>query len=264
MPNPNFRNSPQADKFPVVCRYNVQTKLMEKLPIYYNPLIHTNQAKFFLKLGIRMADNKKSNKPTIWECEADELLQSNFPLANYAEFHVPLMLMQYPYIKSKETANYYYGRFKYNYTGIHYNMNNLKEISEVTPSSPAAIAGIQAGDIVERINGIKFISNTKSADSNYKQFIYKTLSFRDPTTQFTNADGFTRCMYWDKLKYAEIEGEFKKPEYSTFFSYLFYFRQYINLTGTNSVSFSVISQSKQKKEIRVKPEIVSEEIFEMR
>ena len=258
--NPNFQNSPRADKIPVVYRYNVKTKSMEKLPIYYNPLIHTNLAKFFLKLGIRLVDNKNS---MVWECEANELLQSGYSLDKYAEFHVPLMFMQYPYPKSKESAQFFYGRTKYNYTGIHYNINNLKEIAEVDPLSPAAKAGIQAGDIVENINGIKFNNNVKSADSKYKQFVYKTLSFRDPSTQFTNADGFTRCMYWDKMKYSLIYDEFKKPEYSTTFSYLFYFATYINLPGTNIVIFNV-KQGKQKEEIKIKPVIVSEEIFENR
>ena len=108
--NPNFRNNPQSGKFPVVHRYNVQTGSMEKLPIYYNPLIHTNQAKYFLKLGIKLIDNKKGNSVTVWECEADELLQSNYSLVDYAEFHIPLMFMQYPYPKAKEAAEFYYSR----------------------------------------------------------------------------------------------------------------------------------------------------------
>jgi hypothetical protein len=263
MANPNFQNNPQSDKFPVVSRYNILKNSMENLPIYYNPLIHTNLAKFFLKLGVRLFDNRKNYNSPIWECEADELLQSNYSLADYAEFHIPLMFMQYPYPKSKETAHFYYASRKYNFTGINYNMDDLKEITEVDPSSPAATSGIQGGDIIEKINGIKFISNVKTADSNYKQFIYKTSSFRDTNSQFTNAEGFTRCMYWDKMKYAQIQDEFRKPEFSTSFSYLFYFRQYINLSGTNIISFS-IKRGNLKEEIRIKPVIVSEEVFENR
>jgi len=261
IPNPNFRNSSQSDKFPVAVRYNIRTKAPENLPIYYNPLIHTNQAKFFLKLGIRLIDNKKNQTLPVWQCEAEELLQSNYSLADYAEFHIPLMFMLYPYPKTRETAQFYYSRSRYNYTGIHYNMDNLKEITKVDPASPAAMAGIQAGDIIEKINGIKFVNNVKTADNNYKQFIYKTSSFRDPNTQFTNAEGFTRCMLWDKMKYALIQDEFRKPEFSTVFSYLFYFRSYINLSGTNIVNFSI---KDRKEEVKIKPQIVSEEIFENR
>jgi len=263
IPNPNFINDPSVDKLPVVYRYNVQTKSMDKLPIYYHPLIQRNQAKFFLKLGIRLYDNKKNKNNVIWECEANELLQSGYSLADYAEFHIPLMFMQYPYPKSTETAEFYYARYKYNYTGIHYNMDNLKEITEVDPSSPAEKAGIQAGDIIEKINNIKLVNNAKTADNNYKQFIYKTSPLRDPATQFTNAEGFTRCMYWNKIKYAQIQDEFQKPEYSATFSYLFYFEPYINLSGTNIITFNIM-RGKQKSEIKVKPSVISEEIFESR
>jgi len=260
LPNPNFRSSSQENKLPVEYRYNIKTNSMDKLPVYYNPLIHPNQARFFLKFGIQLINNKNRNNTTVWECEANELLQSDYSLANYAEFHIPLMFMQYPYPKSLETANFYYRRSKYNYTGIHYNMDNMKVITEIAPSSPAEKAGIQAGDVVEKINGIKFINNTKTADNNYKQFIYKTSQFRNPATQFTNAEGFTRCMYWDKMRYAEIQDEFKKPEFSTVFSYLFYFEPYINLSGTNIVTFNII-RGKQKEEIKIRPVIYSEEVF---
>jgi len=259
--NPNFRNNVNADKFPVACRYNMNTKSWEYLPIYYNSLIHSDQAKYFLKFGVQLIDNKKINNSIAWECEANELLKTDYPLADYAEFHIPLMFMQYPYPKSGETAQYYYSRCKYNYTGISYNMDNLKEIANVEQASPAAEAGIQAGDIIEKINDIKFVNNPKTADSNYKQFILKTSPLRDPITQFTNAEGFTRCMYWDKMKFAEIQTEFRKPEYSPVFSYLFYFRPYINLSGTNIITFS-IKRGNRKKEIKVTPRIVSEEVFE--
>jgi len=259
--NPNFRNSINADKFPIVCRYNVHKKLPENLPVYYNSLIHTDHAKFFLKFGIQLIDNKKKNNSVVWECVADELLKTDYSLSDYAIFHIPLMFMQYPYPKSTEAAQFFYSRSKYNYTGIRYNMDNLKEIADVDPSSPAAKAGIQPGDIIEKINGIKFINNPKTADSNYKQFILKTFPLRDPKTQFTNAEGFTRCMYWAPEKYAFVYDEFRKPEYTTVFAYLFYFRQYVNLSGTNIITFT-ISRGKQKEEIKITPEIVSEEVFE--
>jgi hypothetical protein len=237
---------------------------MANLPIYYNPLIHTNQAAFFLTFGIRIIDIKRAdNNGLVWECEANELLQSYYSLDNYSEFHIPLMFMQYPYPKSTDVARFFYSRSRYNYTGIHFNMDNLKEIVSVDPSAPAAQTGIQPGDVVEKINGIKFNNNTKSADSNYKQFILKTMHLRNPKTQFTNAEGFTRCMYWEKLNHAQIYDAFRKPEYSTTFSYLFYFEPYINLSGTNIVSFNIV-RGKHKEEIKVKPVIVEEEVFENR
>lgn len=262
--NPNFRKSLQSDKLPLAVRYNVNTKSMEKLPIFDNPLINTNQAEFFLKLAIRLFDAKANSNLPVWECEAGELLQSAYLVADYAELHLPLMFMQYPYIKSTEAAQFYYSCSKYNFTGIHYNMNKLKEITEVAPFSPAEKAGIKAGDIVEKINGIKFENKIKTADNKYKQFIFKTFSLRDPATQFSNAEGFSRCMYWDKEKYNLILDEFRKPDFSTAFSYLFYFEPYINLSGgMNIVSFNIKS-GKNKEEIKINPVIYSEEIFENR
>ena len=264
--NPNYHASANTEKFPIECRYNMHTKAMENLPIYYNPLIHTNQAEFFLKLGIRLIDRKKSsddNLFTVWECEANELLQSNYSLDKYSQFHIPLMVMQYPYPKSFERAEFYYSRFRYNYTGIGYNVNDLKEIADIDLSSPAYEAGLRPGDVVEKINGIKFNHNLRNIDNDYKQFILKTMHLRDSKTQFTNAEGFTRCMYWDIMKYAQIAEEFKKPEFSTVFSYLFYFEPYINLSGTNIVTFN-ISRGKQKQEIRIKPLIITGEMFENR
>ena len=258
--NPNFRSNAQADKLPVECRYNVNTNSMENLPIYYNPLINPNQAKFLLKLGIQLIDNKKKNNLPVWECEANELLQSNYLLDDYAKFHIPLMFMQYPYPKTLETAQFYYSRSRFNFTGINFNMNNLKEISEVAPSSPAERAGLKEGDIIEKINGIKIINNTKTADHNYKQFIYKTMRFRNPDTQFTNAEGFTRCMYWNKMNYASIQDEIRKPEFSTAYSYLFYFEPYINLSGTNIINLS-IKRGNQNAEAKIRPVIYSEEVF---
>jgi membrane-associated protease RseP (regulator of RpoE activity) len=259
--NLNYRNSDNSDKLPLVNRYNVQTGNMEKLLIYFDPLIHPNQARYFLKLGIRLVD-RKANQKVVWECEANELIQSGeYVLNTYAEFHIPLMLMQYPYIKSAETASFYYSCTKYNYTGINYNMDKLNEIIDVDYSSPAVKSELRPGDIIEKINGIKVNTKLKSVDSNYKQFIFRTMPLRDASTQFTNAEGFTKCMYWDKLKYAQIYDAFRKQEFSAVFSYLFYFEPYINLGGTNIITFSVI-RGKEKEEIKVTPVVVTEVVFE--
>jgi hypothetical protein len=259
--NPSYRGN--SGKLPVVDRYNIHSGKMEKLPIYFDPLIHPNQAKYFLKLGIRLVD-WSANQEVVWECEANELIQSGeYGLSAYAEFHVPLMLMQYPYIKSAETASFYYSRSKYNYTGINYNLDKLNEIKEVDSASPAAEIGLRPGDIIEKINGNKVNTKLKSADDNYKQFIFRTMSLRDPSTQFTNLEGFTKCMYWNKKRYVQVYNEFRKPEFSTTFSYLFYFEPYINLSGTNIVTFSII-RDKERKEIKVKPVVIAEEVFENR
>ncbi|MDR3218656.1 MAG: DUF4136 domain-containing protein [Dysgonamonadaceae bacterium] len=262
--NPNYRSTGSLKKLPVESRYNMNTKRMENLPIYYNPLIHTNQAAYFLKLNILLIDpNKRDTNRLIWECEANELLQSDYPIEDYADFHIPLMLTQYPYLKSTDQVQFFYSRYRYNYTGIGYNMDNLKEIIRVDHATPAEEAGMLTGDVVEKINGIKFNNNAKSADSKYKQFILNTMPFRNEKTQFTNAEGFTKCMYWNPMDYVRVSDAIKKTEFSAVFSYLFYFEPYINLSGSNIVSFNIV-RGKQKLTIKVKPVIVEEELFENR
>jgi hypothetical protein len=62
------------------------------------------------------------------------------------------------------------------------------------------------------------------------------------------------------MNYAQIQDELRKPEYSTAFSYLFYFEPYINLSGTNIIRFSII-RGNQKAEAKIRPVIYSEEVF---
>ena len=262
--NLNYAGIINVDKYPVACRYNVHTSSMENLPIYYHPLINQKQSPYLLNLGIRLIDKKRSaneNLYIVWECEANEMLREDYRLEAYSKFHVPLMLMQYPYPQTTNVARFRLNQMKYNYTGLSYNINQLVEIIDVDRFSPAYQASIQPGDEVEKICGIKVIKNSKSASSSYKQFIYKTMSFRDPQTIYTDANGFTQCMYWDKFKYAQIAEEFKKAEFETMYSYLFYFEPYINLSGTNILTFD-IKRGKQKMSVKVTPSIRTEYSFE--
>jgi hypothetical protein len=263
--NLNYRKNDRVNQFPIETRYDVSVRKMTPLPIYYNPLINSTQAEYFLNLGIRFVDKKRSTDNRIvivWECEANELIQSgNYTVGKYAAFHIPLMLMQYPYIKSNEVAKFHYSHLRYNYTGINYNIDKLKEIVDIDRVSPVSKSELQIGDKIVEINGIKFNDNPKSAADKYKQFIYKTMNLRDPETQYTDAEGFTKCMFWDKFRYAEVNREFMKSDYSTAFSYLFYFEPYINLSGTNIVTF-LVERNKQKVEVKVKPLIITEDIFE--
>ncbi|GHU79272.1 hypothetical protein FACS1894145_3050 [Bacteroidia bacterium] len=261
--NPNYRKSDNADRLPTESRYDVATHKMVSLPVYYNPLINSKQAEYFLNLGIRFIDNtfsKGSN--AIWECDANELIQSgNYKLDKYAALHIPLMLMQYPYIKSAQTAKFHYSHSRYNYTGINYNIDKLNEIIQIDRLSPASKTDLKTGDKILYINGLKMNDNPKSADNKYKQFIFKTMDLRDQKTQYTNADGFTKCMFWDKFRYAEINREFMKTNYNTVFSYLFYFEPYINLSGTNIITV-LVERDKQKTEVKIKPAVITEDIFE--
>jgi hypothetical protein len=171
------------------------------------------------------------------------------------------MMMQYPFAKTDGEAKFLLQRFKYNYTGINYNLDNLEYIFSVDDESPAAKGGIREGDWVKKINDIQTNDNLVDAEEKYKNFIYKTFDLRDLKTLFTNAYGFTRCAYWDKLKYAQIAEIFKKPDFQATFAYLFYFEPFINLSRTNIVAFD-IQREKEKIRFSIQPEIKYEETFE--
>ncbi|MDR3061764.1 MAG: DUF4136 domain-containing protein [Dysgonamonadaceae bacterium] len=261
--NLNYEASPGAEKLPLASRYNMQTEKMETLPVYYHPLINQKQAKYLLNLGIRMIDRLRSsgsNLVVAWECEANEMLSSDYSINNYAVFHIPLMLMQYPYPQTLETAQFMYLSMKYNYTGLNYNIDNLKEVVDVDRYSPAYRASIKPGDEIERICGIKIENNPKTASESYKQFIYKTMPLRDVHTVYTNSSGFTQCMFWDKFKYAQIADEFKKTDNATIYSYLFYFEPYIHLSGTNILTFD-IKRGKERMSVKVTPVLRLETMF---
>ncbi|MCC8145421.1 MAG: DUF4136 domain-containing protein [Bacteroidales bacterium] len=261
--NQNYRPN-EGKKLSVACRYNVHTKKMEYLPIYDDPAVSLNQAEYSLKLGIRLVDYKKStptNLIVVWESESNEFLKSNYGMDNYCKFHIPLIMMQFPFAKTKESAKFLYQSLRYNSTGINYNLDDMETILLVDDNSPAYNAGIRKDDKIEKINNIKFDTSLEKAEEKYKQFIYNTFEFRDFKTLFTNAYGFERCAYWDKLKYPEIAEAFKSPVYQTTFAYLFNFQPFINPSGTNVVSFN-IKRGKEKFQYNVWPQIKHEESFE--
>jgi len=142
-------------------------------------------------------------------------------------------------------------------------MDNLSMIADIETGSPADKAGLMPGDKILKINDIRLDSDTRRADSRYKQFILKTMELRDPKTRFTNADGFSRCMLWDKFKYAQVYDAIRHPDNGAVFSYLFCFEPYVNLSGSNIITFTV-ERDKTVLDIKVKPLIVREKGFEVK
>ena len=114
-------------------------------------------------LNIRFVDPKHSTRKepaVIWQCVANEPFS-----AESAELSIPLMLMQYPRPLSFEEARFRSLKKKFNYTGIYYDMNDFRRIVHVDPVSPAAKAGIQTGDEIRKINGIKMTGNPQEFSS---------------------------------------------------------------------------------------------------
>ena len=263
--NPNYKpktniktskNKGVDEDYGYVYRYDISRDRMARLPFLPSGTIET-EAEYILKLGFRLEDRKLEKGRIIWECEANELVNEIYSLEDFAFIHVPLMAMQFPYMKYGRNVQYRLSRKKYNYTGINYNIDNISEIASVDPFSPAAKAGIIPFDKIDAIEDKRMDRTSQQFTSAYRQFLVNTIKLRDEKTRFVDANGFPDCMYWNEFKYIQVAKAFDNKKNLTAFSYLFKYASFINPTGNNTCSFK-ISRGKEKLEFILRPEIRSE------
>jgi len=255
--NLNFRpKTIKDDETGYVYRYDTGRNRMAKLPFLPPNTIET-EAEYILKFGFRLEDRKLARGRIIWECEANEMLNELYSLEDFAFIHIPLMCMQYPYVKYGRNVQFRLSKKKYNYTGLNYSIDNISEIVSVDPYSPAANSGIRPLDKLDAINEKRMDRSSKQFTSAYRQFIVNTLKYRDYSTRFTDANGFPDCMYWDTLKYPLIVKEFDNKKNLTAFSYLFNYAPFINSSGNTTCSFK-LRRNKEKLEFIIRPEIRAE------
>ena len=209
---------------------------------------------YLLQFGFRLIDQRDVPGRILWECEANELLEDSYRLDEYARIHAPLMCMQYPYVKYQRNVPFKVNQKTYNYTGLSYDIDRMEQIADVDKNSPAYAAGLRPRDIVEKINDQKMNYTAEEFSAAYKGFITNTMKYRDPKTQFTDANGFKRCMFWDTFKYSQVADAIQKPGNKTTYSYLYYYAPYINPSGNNACTFD-IKRGKNKMEIIVRPTI---------
>lgn len=261
--NPNYVGTNKiVVKKEAVYRYNLAHNKVEKFPFLASNTSES-EAEYLLQFGIRLIDQKIQPGRVLWECESNELMETAYSLNDYAQAHTPLMFMQYPYVKYSLNVPYHINMKSYNYTGISYDINRLELISEVKRNSPAYEVGIRAKDVVEKIGRNKMGYTSEEFSKAYKQFITKTLSYRDPKTIFTDSNGFKYCMLWDVFKYPQVADAINEPDNLGAFSYLYFFTPYINPTGNNACTF-VIRRGKEKKEVVIRPTIHTETTIEVK
>lgn len=261
--NPNYVGTNKiVVKKEAVYRYNLAHNKVEKFPFLASNTSES-EAEYLLQFGIRLIDQKIQPGRVLWECESNELMETAYSLNDYAQAHTPLMFMQYPYVKYSLNVPYHISMKSYNYTGISYDINRLELISEVKRNSPAYEVGIRAKDVVEKIGRNKMGYTSEEFSKAYKQFITKTLSYRDPKTIFTDSNGFKYCMLWDVSKYPQVADAINEPDNLGAFSYLYFFTPYINPTGNNACTF-VIRRGKEKKEVVIRPTIHTETTIEVK
>lgn len=261
--NPNFKgtNVILVDKEPTY-RYNFTQSKMDSFPFLGSSAAEA-EAEYLLQFGFRMIDQAFVPGRIIWECEANELLEDSYRLEEYARIHAPLMLMQYPYVKYGRNVQYKVNQKTYNYTGISYDIDRLELITDVDRNSPAYASGLRPRDVIEKINDNKMNYSAEEFTAGYKNFISKTMKYRDPKTRFTDANGFKRCMFWDTFKYSQVADALQSSGNVGAFSYLYYYAPYVNPAGNNACTFEV-KRGKNKMEYIVRPTIRREVTVEIK
>lgn len=261
--NPNYKgaNKVVVEKVPTY-RYNFTNSKMEKFP-FLNSASAESEAEYLLQFGIRLIDQKEVPGRVLWECEANELMEDSYRLDQYAKVHIPLMFVQYPYVKYGRNVPYKVSKKSYNYTGISYDIDHLDQITDVNRNSPAYAAGLRPKDVITKIGRHKMDHSAEEFSSAYKKFITHTMPYRDPKTTFTDANGFNLCMYWDPLQYSQVADAIQNNDYLAGFSYLYNFAPYINPSGNNACTFNV-KRGKNKFEVIIRPTIRSEVAVELK
>jgi hypothetical protein len=260
--NPNFRKKTKVtEEQAPVFRYDITRDKVVKFP-FYPSSTPESEAEYILQLGIRFIDQSLVPGRIFWECESNELMNAPYSLEEYAAIHIPLMCMQFPYVKYSRNVQFILTKKAYNYTGINYNINRINEVVSIDPDSPAAKAGILPNDIIEKIDDKRMDYTAPEFTAAYRQFITNTLKYRDEGTRFTDANGFAGRMFWDKFKYNQIAKDFAKDNNLTAFSYLYAFQPFINPARSTSCTFD-IRRGDSRIRIVVRPVFYSEKTIEL-
>jgi hypothetical protein len=261
--NPHYMgaNKILAEKRPAY-RYDFTRSTVARFP-FLNYAAAEAEAEYLLQFGIRLTDRRDRQGRILWECEANELLESSYRLDEYARIHIPLMCMQYPYVKYSRNVQFLVSRKMYNYTGISYDINRLELVSDVDRNSPAYAAGIRPRDVIERIDDHGMNHSAEEFTAAYKQFIASTMKLRDANTLFTDANGFKYCMYWDKASYPQVADAIRQAKNLATFSYLYKYAPYVNPSDANTCTFHV-KRGKNKLELIIRPTVRTEVAVEIK
>ena len=190
-------------------------------------------ARFYLKFGITIYSGVNEHK-MLWTSEAEELLSDDYLLTDYTALTVPVMLLQFPFTRYFNSLVVRFATHRYLSLGINYQANNISTIHSLSPHSPAAEAGLRAGDEIVAING-RHIGTADELSKGYLAFVKKSMSCRTHERSFAIKDGPTNCRYWDAEDYARVAKLLDKDKYFGGFSYLFAFNPWITTAPRTGV-----------------------------
>lgn len=248
--NPSYNPaSPTLDAYKQTWRFDTKNKRMIKIPVYQaSEPVRVTDIMYNLEFGYRFFDLKymdPGEKTLIWESYINERLSSNYGLVEYLEMNLPLMLCHFPYGKAIRSVKFNVSHIKYNYTGLNFDLNDLRTIVNVDKGSPAYEAGIQVGDVVKRIGAFKLNQDAKQITASYRRFIAETMEYRDERTRYEDISGYDHCMFWEIPNYYKVSQAIAKSRYNSIYSYLFNFNQYVDWYTPRTISIEVVRNGKK-------------------
>ena len=195
-------------------------------------------ARFYLKFGITIYSGVNERK-MLWTSEAEELLSDDYTLTDYTALTVPVMLLQFPFTRYFNSLVVRFATHRYLSLGINYKANNISTIHSLPLHSPAAEAGLRAGDEIVAING-RPLGTADELSKGYLAFVKNSMSYRKHDHPFAIKDGPTNCRYWDSEDYARVAKLLDKDKYFGGFSYLFAFNPWITTAPRTGVTIDYL------------------------
>ena len=177
-------------------------------------------ARFYLKFGITIYSGVNEHK-MLWTSEAEELLSDDYTLTDYTALTVPVMLLQFPFTRYFNSLVVRFATHRHLSLGINYQANNISTIHSLPLHSPAAEAGLRAGDEIIAING-RHLGTADELSKGYLAFVKKSMACRKLELPFAIKNGPTNCRYWDSEDYARVAKLLDKDKYFGGFSYLLF------------------------------------------
>ncbi len=156
---------------------------------------------------------------------------SPLSLEEYCRLSVPVMMQGFPMAPESSTAQV--RLLEYQYTGLVFSELDMARIADVHPFSPAAKAGLRAGDRIRSINGLSLPEGGAVQVWQFYQELSQRLSpYRDTAQpELPSHLGEPSRRLWRSDRHLELLEELSRSRSRMGFGYLFSFAPYIPSLG---------------------------------